>query len=213
MVLFSDDMTKLAPERAALHDLLFPLVENSARPLDLFETDPPSLIALTARRDWETWRVVQVINWADEPRPMALDLDKLGVESSPARHHIFDLFEERYHGLCKGIVELGTVPPHGSRLLAVRADVERPQLVSTSFHLTQGIEIASCEWRSDAHTLAIEFGDLRARRGRVFVCVPDDFGEPHFAGSANTHSSKLDNGILAIELDAAPGATLELRFK
>ncbi|MHC5054719.1 MAG: glycoside hydrolase family 36 protein [Planctomycetota bacterium] len=47
MMLLSDDMPKLAPERAALHDLLFPLIEGSARPLDLFETDPPSVLALT----------------------------------------------------------------------------------------------------------------------------------------------------------------------
>ncbi len=212
MMFLSDDMPKLAPERAALHDMLFPLIEDSARPLDLFENDPPSVLALEVERDWEAWRVVQVINWADEARPMALDLDRLGVEPSPARHHVFDLFEERYHGCGKGVVELGDVPPHGSRLVAVRAVLDRPQLVSTSFHLTQGGELAGCEWRADARTLAVEFGDVRARRGRVFVHVPDGFGETKLTGSADVAGSRLEGGVLVIEVDAAPGAMLEIAF-
>jgi len=217
MMLLSDDMPKLTPERAALLDLLFPLVDDAARPLDLFKTDPPSVLALVVERGWEIWRVAQVINWADEPRPMALDLDLLGVEGSPARHHVFDLFEERYHGLGKGVVELGTVPPHGSRLVAARSDLGRPQVVSTSFHLTQGGQIASCEWREAARTLAVEFGELRARRGRVFVHVPESYVEPGLdkptvGGTAKVHSSGLEGRILTVELDAAPGATLEIAF-
>ncbi|MHC5054718.1 MAG: hypothetical protein ACYTKD_08375 [Planctomycetota bacterium] len=126
---------------------------------------------------------------------------------------MFDLFAERYHGCRKGTVELGTVPPHGSRLVAVRAALDRPQLVSTSFHLTQGGELETCRWREDARTLALEFGTVRARRGRVFVHVPEGSGEPRLGGTAKVHSSELEGRMLKVDLDAAPGETLEVGFR
>jgi alpha-galactosidase len=231
MLVLSDDLPALAPERAALLEIVFPPWGECARPLDLFERDPPSLLDLGISTPWETWRVVAVVNWADSPAPMAVDLDRLGRGAAaaphaeaeariPARYHIFDVFEELHFGPAKGEADLGTVPAHGTRLLAVRRALLRPQLVGSTFHFTQGArELASCEWREGDRALAVSFALARRSRGRLYLFAPDGFALPdaeRIGGTARVVSASPSasggGGLVRLELEAGPGDAILVPF-
>jgi len=214
MLFLSDDMPRLERKRTELHDLLFPPNDRSARPVDLFERDPPSVLDLLVERPWETWHVVGVINWLDSPAERRLDLDGLGLEPAPTRYHAFELFEERYYGAVKGELALGAIAPHGTRLLAVRRVLGRPQLLSTSFHLTQGGgELSLCEWVEAERKLRLVFSVGRARRGRVYIWAPPSFGAMHLGGTARVESYSHEGELLRLQLEAARGSVLEAAFE
>ena len=66
MVLDSDNLPAMSPERVAIVSLLLPPWGEAALPLDLFETEMPSLFQLPVARPWESWTLLGVFNWEDD---------------------------------------------------------------------------------------------------------------------------------------------------
>lgn len=214
MLLLSDDLPHLQPERAELHEMLFPPNDRAARPLDLFEHDPPSILALRVDRPWESWHIAAVINWLDSPAEKRFDLDKLGLEPAPARYHVFELFERHYYGAAKGELELGLVRPHATKLLCIRRTLDRPQLVSTTFHLLQGVELSGCEWLQAEQKLRVIFSLTRRRTGKVYIWSPPELGVRSVGGSCmNVKQSSCEGGLIGFELEAEDGSVLEVAFE
>jgi hypothetical protein len=197
-----------------LHDLLFPACSEMARPLDLFEHDPPSVLSMSVERPWGSWLVVGAVNWGDTPATRTLDLDALGVAPAPARHHVFSAFDRHYYGAVKGELPLGLMPPHSVRLLSIREALDRPQILATSFHVSQGgTEIASCAWSDPMRELTVTFSMSRPRKGTLFVHVPACYGSPQASGSTNVTSLQLAGPLLTLELETTPGCALTLAFE
>ncbi len=108
MVLDSDDLTRLSEERRDWLSMLLPPYGKPARPLDLFETDPPRTLEL----DCATHRMLGVFNWGDEPVKARVPLP-----AEPS--HLFDAWVGDGLGLRRDEMNL-EISPHGCRLLAVR---------------------------------------------------------------------------------------------
>ncbi len=161
MVLSSDNLPKLSPAHQELISLLLPVYGRSGVPLDLFQTpDLPHFFEL----DCGTHRLLAVFNWADEGAEIETPLP-------PGRWHVFEFWESEYIGLREGSLQL-PVPPHGSRLLRLTADLGRPQVIGSTFHITQGAaEIAGEEW--DGSTLRVHLRAVAKQDGELFVWRPD----------------------------------------
>jgi alpha-galactosidase len=160
MVLSSDNLPKLSPARRELISLLLPVYGRSGVPLDLFQTpDLPHFFEL----DCGTHRLLAVFNWSDEGG---------GIEAPlpPGRWHVFEFWQREYIGLREGEVSL-PVPPHGCRLLRLTPDLGRPQVIGSTFHITQGAaEIAGEEW--DGSTLRVHLRPVANADGELFVWLP-----------------------------------------
>jgi hypothetical protein len=215
MAFLSDDLPSLSAERARLHELILPLFGEAARPLDLFETDPPSVLALAVVRPWESWDVAAVVNWSDHAVSRSIDLDDVcPAGRSSGRRHVFGLFDEQYYGVVKGELRLGVIAPHGVRVVCIRQVLDRPQLLSSTLHLTQGgVEIASCAWDAASRSLNFELSGRCRRSGTFFIHVPPGFGEACCRGSVGVTSQAREGAVLAVGLDVPPGgASLEVAF-
>jgi alpha-galactosidase len=105
MVLDSDDLTRLSPERRRLLARLLPLRGAAALPLDMFQHDPPHVL----------WRaadsLLAVINWADEATDVAVRLPL------PAAR-LTDFWTGEDCGVHQGEVTF-PLPSHASKLLVV----------------------------------------------------------------------------------------------
>ncbi len=108
IVLDSDDLTRLSDDRRELISRLLPPYGKAARPLDLFETDPPRVLEL----DCGTHRMLAVFNWSDEPATLTVPLP---VEAS----EVMEIWDELDLGV-RGEEIVLSVPSHGCRLLAIR---------------------------------------------------------------------------------------------
>jgi hypothetical protein len=96
--------------------------------------------------------VIGLFNWSNTNATFETSLDRIGL---PADHDyvLFDFWSNQLLPLAKGRLDV-SVPAQSCRILAVRPTVDRPQLLSTSRHVTQGIvDVLAEHWNRGANTL------------------------------------------------------------
>ena len=132
------DYATLSPERLDLLRRSMPAHKLRPRPVDLFEERIPRIWLLTDERDWPRRDVVGLFNWEEkEAVQIERSLDEIGL--APAEAYVgFDYWANEF--VEPFSEELKTrLPAASCRILAVRPVATRPQVLSTSRHITQGI--------------------------------------------------------------------------
>jgi alpha-galactosidase len=169
LVLSSDDLPRLTPDRRRYLTALLPALGERAVPLDLLEHETPELYALRMKRDWGEWTLAGVFNWDDQPGPRILDLARLGLDKDQP-HHVFDFWEGLYWRVNDGRLALDSIPAHGGRLLRVCPVVNHPHVVGTTLHVTMGGEVS--EWRTDGSTVSAKLDLGRKASGAIWFGLP-----------------------------------------
>jgi hypothetical protein len=154
MLTTSYQFADLPPDRLELLKRCMPSHDAVARPVDLFESDPPTTWLVTdARRDVRGY-VVGLFNWnEDDTLEIAHDMDKLGLDPNTT-YVAFDFWEEKFVEPIRGTLEQ-TLPGGSCRILAVRPAADHPQLLSTSRHIAQCmIDVLQEAWDPATNTLS-----------------------------------------------------------
>jgi hypothetical protein len=132
-------------------------LRNTVRPVDLFDVDMARVWLLSDSPRY----VVGLFNWEDsaetsfELTPEKIGLPDCGEGGKKVEEYVaFDFWNDRF---IEPFTELKTtVPKESCKILAVRAVEERPILLSTSRHITQGmLEVRSERWNAADETLEI----------------------------------------------------------
>ncbi|MGD8239234.1 MAG: alpha-galactosidase [Armatimonadota bacterium] len=133
----SDWLPELPPDRLDILKRTMPPHGLLPRPVDLFERDPPRIWLLTDERRTPRRDVIGFYNWDDEPADFDCALDRIGLPRATS-YVAFDYWQ---NALIQPIAERlqVSVPEQSCRILALRPVLDRPQLISTSRHITQGI--------------------------------------------------------------------------
>jgi len=119
MILDSDDLTLLSDERREWLSVLLPPYGKAARPLDLFDSEMPALMEL----DCGSHRMLAMFNWSDWS-DWSDKSAEIEAQLPDGESEVFDVWTRAHLGAVRGSISL-VVPPHGCRLLAVRALGER----------------------------------------------------------------------------------------
>ncbi len=135
--LSSEWMPELPADRLDLLKRTLPNHGLLPRPADLFEDPLPRLWLLTDNRRSPRRDVVGIFNWNDQEQTFDYPLSRLGLADN-VEYVAFDYWQNSLAPLIQGRLQL-SVPPQSCRILAVRPRLDRPQLLSTSRHITQGI--------------------------------------------------------------------------
>jgi alpha-galactosidase len=107
MLLDSDDLTHLSPERRDMLARLLPLRGEAAVPLDLFERDPPRVL-------WRAdQRLLAVFNWDDGPADVSVELPE-------AAERLADFWTGEEYAPEGGRAVFRGLPAHGCKLLVLR---------------------------------------------------------------------------------------------
>jgi hypothetical protein len=167
------------------------------RPVDLFETEPARIWLLTdARRDPRR-DVVAIYNWESKALDVDVACDRLGLPPAPA-YVAFDGWADAFVPPFKDRLQ-ATLPAQACRILAVRPLLDRPFLLSTSRHITQGIvDVREEAWDDAGKALA----------GKSLV-VADDPCELRVVAPPEPKSWKAVKAEVSAD-DAAAGATVKL---
>jgi hypothetical protein len=107
------------------------------RPVDLFEEAVPRIWLLTDQRPSQRRDVIGLFNWSNQQTAFDVPLKQLGL-AGDTEYVGFDFWANAPVPAMKGRLQI-TLPAQSCRVLAVRPRQERPQLISTSRHVTQGI--------------------------------------------------------------------------
>lgn len=97
-----------------------------------------------------SWDVLHRLNWTDRGADkIAVKFADLGLEPDTV-YLVYEFWSRTFLGPCTGSVELPALPPMGMGSYAIRRQVDHPQLVSTSRHLSQGaVDLKSIVWKDN----------------------------------------------------------------
>jgi alpha-galactosidase len=207
MVFLSDELPKLPPERLQMASLLLPPYGRAAVPLDMMERFPPSVLRLEVERPFERWWLQGVLNWGDSSAEVVAPLPDEPV-------HVFDLWEERYFGVRRGQVTFEDMAPHSAKLLALRPARAEPQVVSSSFHFSQGaVEIEDAGFDRGAMALTVRLLRAAKGEGEILVHVPGTHHELSLESDVPAEMSRRPDGLLAVRLTLEERAQFTIRFQ
>lgn len=208
-VLLGDNLHKLPEERLAMYELCLPPYGRPARPVDLFTSDYPRIWDLTVETDWGAWHVVGLFNFEKEAASVPIVPSDLGLSDS-RRYLVWEFWERTFLGTRQGRFEV-EVPGRDARVIAIRETSNHPQLLSTTFHLSQGgVEAARVKWDSRRRTLGGECARAPGARGDLIVSVPEGFLPLSFetgGAAAGVADAATDATAIAADLmeEVAPG--------
>jgi alpha-galactosidase len=204
MVLDSDNLPAMSPERVGIVSLLLPPWGEAAQPPDLFESRMPSLFQLAIERPWERWTLLGAFNWEDAACTLRAPLP-------PGRHHVFDLWSEQYSGVLSGEAVFPGVPAHGCRLLALRKAQDRPQVVSSTFHFTQGaLEIEDARYDATRRALLLSLRPVAKKEGELLLWAPPNLRPGRVEGDVRV--ATRPDGLWALALRLERPLRLEVPF-
>jgi len=127
-----------------------------ARPVDLFERDPAQIWHLTDGSGDRRKDVIGFFNWDEkQTETLSIGLEKLGLPEGGSGTYVgFDYWAGEFISPFRSKLEV-ELRPSSSEIIAIKPLLERPVLVSTSRHITQGIiDVTELAWDNQKQTLA-----------------------------------------------------------
>ena len=216
-ILFSSDkLSELAPEDLDYIKFLLPPSSIPATPLDLFENDPPKYFKLDIppSESMGAYHLVGIFNWTKKAQPIPLSLEQLNLDSN-LNYHVFDFWEKSYYQIDKNNIKEIPLKGHTAKLLAIRPITGGPQLISSTFHITQGnIEISQFEFNPNTLEISIEVVKSGQSHGQLFLYLPRPYHEKELLSDAK--QSKLfrrQDELVGIEIDFEDRSQLTLKLE
>ncbi len=148
----SDWLPTLPAERLNILRRCMPAHGLQARPVDLFENDPPRIWTLSDKRLLMR-DVVALYNW-DQQQRVSIECSTQQLGLPPAHRYVaFDFWADRFVPPLSDTLR-AELPAASCRILSVRPESDVPQLISTSRHVTQGVvDVLAEAWDAPAATL------------------------------------------------------------
>jgi len=104
---------------------------------------------------FDHWNVLHHLNWSDTQAAATTVLfADLGLDPH-ARYLVHEFWSDTFVGVCTGSFTVPACAAMGLQSVALRQALDRPQLVSTSRHLSQGaVDLDALEWSDAACALS-----------------------------------------------------------
>lgn len=184
VVKVGEPFVDLSEREVAVLRKLLPSPGRPARPVDLFQEGAPQIWWLPLEEDAGKWDIVAVFNWAaDEADEVMLNFADFDLPPD-AYYTVYDFWAEQYYGTARETLQTA-VAPGSVRLLGLRRHRDRPMLLATDRHYTQGaLDHTSLFWDPDTRILQGEFDAVEDTDYALRVLVP----EPYEPGAAEVAS-------------------------
>ncbi len=170
-----DELTKLPSDRLELIKRALPTM--NVHPTDFCTPvcdEKTQLIVLKIALPYECYTVASIINLTDTERVRDVSIsESLRLESG--KYLAYDYFADEFLGIYDDGMHLST-SPYDTRVIAFRRLTGKPQLMSTSRHLTQGAaEVSNVTWCEENLTLTVSADIVCEDEYRMAVYVPEGY--------------------------------------
>ena len=175
---YGDDLPALPEDRVELLRRITPPLD--IHPADIRENSFDGKlvkIVLTINKRYEQWTVIGVFNLLNEPVQIEIGLrDDLHLDTGEGMEYlVFDYWNRKYLGSFHENL-LVTLEAYACRVLAVRRLLPRPQVVSTTRHISQGaLDILSIEWDDESNKLFGESSIVENEPYEMFIRMPEGY--------------------------------------
>lgn len=174
-ITLGDPLPELPADRVELLRRGLPPID--AHPMDIRATAHDYKVVklnLAIATPFENWNVVDILNLTTEVADVQLAL-QADLHLPAESYLVYDFWADSFLGQYTTQVPL-QLRPYASRVLAVRPVLGRPQILSTSRHLTQGaVDILDLNWDEDSGTLNAVSQVVKGDPYTVTLYVPDSW--------------------------------------
>ena len=186
---FGDEFEVLDEKRIDLIKTSLPVLD--VHPMDIkYKTKLSDVLKmnLVINKEYENYNVVNVFNVSGKEKNVNVSFeDDLYIDNG--KYLVYDFTKNTFCGIMTESFDV-ELDVNESRIFAVRKLVDRPQLVSTSRHITQGAaEIDSMTWKNN--TLSITADVIGGAEYTLTIFVPDGFSAPDNLVSAGNGIYKM----------------------
>jgi len=168
----------------------------SGRPIDLFESNMAKIWHLTGGTGRQRKDVIGLFNWNQEqPDTVRVELKKLDLPDGAGGNYVgFDYWTDRFVPPFSGTLET-ELQPSSCQVISIRPLGDRPVLVSTSRHVTQGIvDVDQENWNSRKHELRGKSKVVGEDPYELRIYAPTDSG-PWQVESADISQADSQAGV------------------
>ncbi|MGH2648238.1 MAG: hypothetical protein ACRDE8_11750, partial [Ginsengibacter sp.] len=173
-----DRLTQLDEYKIEILKKITPSFGETAVPVDLFDTEIPSVFALKIKKQFDDpiltgWSVVGFFNSnLTQEVEKKLSVQRLWLDANKT-YLAFDFWKQKFIGEVSGEIKV-TLEPGSVTLLALHEKSGKPQFISTDRHVLQdAIEIEKANWNENAKTFSgISTGPLNSSHN-VYVYIPE----------------------------------------
>lgn len=149
----SDWLPDLPPERLDILRRTMLPHGQTARPVDYFDNDQPRIWLVTDERGTPRREVAALFNWSGKPAEFDCPLATLGLDDKTT-YVGFNFWGNAFLAPFQGRLQ-ATLPKGSCQILSLRSLLDRPLLISTSRHVTQGIvDVSEEKWDEATSTLS-----------------------------------------------------------
>jgi hypothetical protein len=152
LLMASDNMYQLPADRVEILKRVFPAADIT--PMCLYpQQGRPRIFHLAARIPGEGMvrDVVGLFNWEERSNSLDLKFADINPDWAGAPVGLYDFWNKRYLGRFKDHVLLSQRPT-SCHVFSAFVVHQRPELISTSRHITQGgFDLAQADWEPDIH--------------------------------------------------------------
>src|SRR5690606_29595366 len=155
----------------SLHDAL-PIC-----PLDLFESDYPTLYQLNVEKSFGTWTVLGVFNWSESASTRReLNIKQIWPDASGTEQLIYEFWSQQLVKVSSDGIFTVDLNPGECAIFAIRAREEHPMLIGTDRHVLQGaVELNELNWDNSTLTLSGELNGIAGTSPTLTIWVPDGY--------------------------------------
>ena len=211
-VTMGDNLPELEADRVEYLKRIIPVLDMHPMDLEKHSAELNMVVAnLSIARSFENWNVVDIFNPSAQARTMELDLyADLHLDTANGQSYaLYDFWNKRYLGAYQGrcLVELA---PYASQVLAVRLIQDRPQLLSTSRHISQGgLELKQLAWDEERLVLRGVSALTAKDPYEMAFLVPPSYEPKAFTSKLPSGTKKNADGTVSYTLTADTNYTLE----
>lgn len=206
---FGDDLTKLPTERLDLLKRALPTMD--VYPADFNNAvcdEKTQTIALNIALPFEKYLVAGIMNLTEESKVRDVSLRET-LRLPQGEYLVYDYFREEFLGSYKDNI-LVSMAPYDTRVLSFRKKTGRPQVISTSRHITQGAaEIKSMSWLDATNTLTLTSMLVKDDPYIVTLYVP----EGYTLHACNIEQWSMNGNILTVNILPTDNCEHELKLK
>ncbi|OGV63334.1 MAG: hypothetical protein A3K19_21840 [Lentisphaerae bacterium RIFOXYB12_FULL_65_16] len=202
-VTLGDHLPALQPERVELLRRIMPVLDIHPMDLDEHAMDAGlAVLNLVVAKPFEQWNVIDVFNTTGDARHVRIDLatDLHLAAGSGESYLVYDFWQKRFLGTHNRALELD-LAPFASTVLCIRRQMDRPQLLSTSRHISQGgHDLVSVHWDADRSVLT---GTSQAVGGEPYTLtlhVPTGFATVRAVSEVPSEFTPATDGIVTVTL-------------
>ncbi|MEW5872933.1 MAG: glycoside hydrolase family 36 protein [Chloroflexota bacterium] len=208
LVLFSDDLPRLTPERLRIAWQMLPPIGERPQVVDWLDALTPRRLRLDLDGASGPWRLLALFNWDERPQDCTLHLADYGLEADAPY-----LAREFWSGaieIASAKLEFKGVEPHGVRLVALRRCLPgMPGYLGSDLHISQGLEVL--EWQPSAGGVSLRLARPGQAQGVVDLYLPGSPKTASLAGRPLTWE-KLAPDCYRLYLDFEGEASLRIVF-